>query len=63
MGKYSKAIAGLISALVGALVAFGVVSPGLADALAPGTVEMIVGTIMAIITAAGVWAAPANSHA
>jgi hypothetical protein len=36
MGKYSKAIAGLISALVGALVAFGVVSPGLADTLAPG---------------------------
>jgi hypothetical protein len=60
MLKYSKAIAALVSAIVGALVAFGVVSPSLADTLAPGTVEMIVGTIMAIAVSAGVWVAPAN---
>jgi len=56
--KYSKAIAALVSAVIGVLVAFNVVSPAVADTLSPETVTLLVTTVT---TVAGVFYAPANA--
>ncbi len=60
MKTYSKAIAALISSIIGALVAFGVVGPSFAEALSADTVAMLTSTVVTVLTVAGVWAAPAN---
>tara|TARA_S200002703_G_scaffold109926_1_gene95638 strand:+ start:354 stop:542 length:189 start_codon:yes stop_codon:yes gene_type:complete len=62
MAKYSKAIAALVSAIVGMLVAVEVVQPGLAETLNEGTVQMLVNTVAGVITAIGVFASPANAE-
>jgi hypothetical protein len=58
MAKYSKAIAALVSAVIGVLVAFNVVSPAVADTLSPETVTLLVTTVT---TVAAVFYAPANA--
>ena len=58
MAKYSKAVAALVSAIIGVLVAFNVVAPAVADTLSPETVTLLVTTVA---TVAGVFYAPANA--